>query len=54
MLTVMQTIDSIVPVMVASLKEKHGTGMDLYRAAREFLRVFTTAANHVPRHRRVK
>ncbi|KAI0628514.1 hypothetical protein C8Q77DRAFT_1244640, partial [Trametes polyzona] len=44
---------SIVPVMVASLKEKHGTGMDLYRAAREFLRVFTSAANHVPRHRRV-
>ncbi|KAJ8482003.1 hypothetical protein ONZ51_g5640 [Trametes cubensis] len=50
---VQKTIDSIVPVMVASLKEKHGTGMDLYRAAREFLRVFTTAANHIPRHRRV-
>ncbi|KAI0369251.1 hypothetical protein BV20DRAFT_968110 [Pilatotrama ljubarskyi] len=50
---VQKTIDSIVPVMVASLKEKHGTGLDLYRAAREFLRVFTGAANHVPRHRRV-
>ncbi|KAH9893998.1 hypothetical protein C8Q73DRAFT_694035 [Cubamyces lactineus] len=50
---VQKTIDSIVPVMVASLKEKNGTGMDLYRAAREFLRVFTTAANHIPRHRRV-
>ncbi|KAI0651200.1 hypothetical protein C8Q79DRAFT_1004507 [Trametes meyenii] len=50
---VQKTIDSIVPVMVASLKEKHGSGMDLYRAARDFLRVFTTAANHVPRHRRV-
>ncbi|KAI0632952.1 hypothetical protein C8Q77DRAFT_1120632 [Trametes polyzona] len=50
---VQKTVDSIVPVMVASLKEKHGTGMDLYRAAREFLRVFTSAANHVPRHRRV-
>lgn len=53
-LTLRQTVDSIVPVMVASLKEKHGTGMDLYRAAREFLRVFTSAANHIPRHRRVK
>ncbi|KAI0670242.1 hypothetical protein C8Q78DRAFT_1138718 [Trametes maxima] len=50
---VQKTIDSIVPVMVASLKEKHSSGMDLYRAARDFLRVFTTAANHVPRHRRV-
>ncbi|KAI0776755.1 hypothetical protein BD413DRAFT_469201 [Trametes elegans] len=50
---VQRTIDSIVPVMVASLKDKHGTGMDLYRAAREFLRVFTSAANHIPRHRRV-
>ncbi|KAI0830231.1 hypothetical protein BC628DRAFT_1357002 [Trametes gibbosa] len=50
---VQKTVDSIVPVMVSSLKEKHGSGMDLYRAAREFLRVFTSAANHVPRHRRV-
>ncbi|KAI9060150.1 hypothetical protein FKP32DRAFT_1760434 [Trametes sanguinea] len=50
---VQKTIDSIVPVMVASLKGKHGNGMDLYRAAREFLRVFTGAANHIPRHRRV-
>ena len=48
-----QTIDSIVPVMVASLKEHHGSGMTLYHASREFLRVFTNAANHVPRHRRV-
>ncbi|KAI8990419.1 armadillo-type protein [Trametes punicea] len=50
---VQKTIDSIVPVMVASLKGEHGTGMHLYLAARDFLRLFTTAANHVPRHRRV-
>ncbi|CDO68790.1 hypothetical protein BN946_scf184989.g56 [Trametes cinnabarina] len=50
---VQKTIDSIVPVMVDSLKGKHGNGMGLYRAAREFLRVFTGAANHIPRHRRV-
>lgn len=39
--------------MVSSLKEKHGSGTDLYNASREFLRLFTNAANHVPRHRRV-
>ncbi|PIL25975.1 hypothetical protein GSI_11729 [Ganoderma sinense ZZ0214-1] len=50
---VQKTIDSIVPVMVASLKAQHGSGMDLYHASKEFLRVFTNAANHVPRHRRV-
>ncbi|KAI0742763.1 hypothetical protein C8Q80DRAFT_1221194 [Daedaleopsis nitida] len=50
---VQKTIDNIVPVMVASLKEGHGSGVDLYDAAREFLRVFTNAATHVPRHRRV-
>ncbi|KAI1789700.1 hypothetical protein LXA43DRAFT_1019967 [Ganoderma leucocontextum] len=50
---VQKTIDSIVPVMVSSLKEQHGSGMNLYHASKEFLRVFTNAANHVPRHRRV-
>ncbi|TFK83295.1 hypothetical protein K466DRAFT_498737 [Polyporus arcularius HHB13444] len=50
---VQKTIDSIVPAMVASLKEAHGSGTDLHHASREFLRVFTNAAKHVPRHRRV-
>ncbi len=40
--------------MVSSLKEAHGSGMTLYDASREFLRVFVNAANHIPRHRRVK
>ncbi|KAL0575096.1 snoRNA-binding rRNA-processing protein utp10 [Marasmius crinis-equi] len=46
------TIDSIVPVMVSSLKKDHDTHLDLYIASRDFLRVFTDAANHIPRHRR--
>ncbi|KAJ7452113.1 hypothetical protein B0H11DRAFT_1742292 [Mycena galericulata] len=46
------TVDSIVPVMVSSLKSAHSTPLDLYIASRDFLRVFTDAANHIPRHRR--
>ncbi|KAJ3917389.1 hypothetical protein F5877DRAFT_44742 [Lentinula edodes] len=50
---VQKTVDSIVPVMVSSLKESHPSGgLDLYIGARDFLRVFTDAANHIPRHRR--
>ncbi|KAJ3965955.1 hypothetical protein EV361DRAFT_608730 [Lentinula raphanica] len=50
---VQKTVDSIVPVMVSSLKRSHPSGgLDLHIAAREFLRVFTDAANHIPRHRR--
>ncbi|KAE9407069.1 hypothetical protein BT96DRAFT_987019 [Gymnopus androsaceus JB14] len=50
---VQKTVDSIVPVMVSSLKKSHPSGgLDLYIGAREFLRVFTDAANHIPRHRR--
>ncbi|KAI6022898.1 hypothetical protein BKA83DRAFT_89928, partial [Pisolithus microcarpus] len=49
---IQSTINSIVPVMVSSLKEKYSVGLELYLGAREFLRIFTDAANHVPRHRR--
>ncbi|KAF9553866.1 hypothetical protein CPC08DRAFT_672807 [Agrocybe pediades] len=49
---VQQTIDGIVPVMVSSLKEAHSNSLDLYLASKEFLRVFSDAANHIPRHRR--
>ncbi|KIK65016.1 hypothetical protein GYMLUDRAFT_39424 [Collybiopsis luxurians FD-317 M1] len=50
---VQKTVDSIVPVMVSSLKQSHPLGgLDLYIGARDFLRVFTDAANHIPRHRR--
>ena len=40
--------------MVSSLKEKYASGMNLLYASRDFVRVFTNAANHVPRHRRIK
>ncbi|KAJ7740997.1 hypothetical protein B0H14DRAFT_3515417 [Mycena olivaceomarginata] len=49
---VQKTIDSIVPVMVSSLKSAHSARLDLYLASRDFLRVFTDASNHIPRHRR--
>ncbi|KAJ7042839.1 hypothetical protein C8F04DRAFT_1251651 [Mycena alexandri] len=49
---VQKTIDSIVPVMVSSLKRAHSARLDLYIASRDFLRVFTDASNHIPRHRR--
>ncbi|KAG6866337.1 hypothetical protein C0991_005804 [Blastosporella zonata] len=49
---VQQTVDSIVPVMVASLKRSYTQPLDLYIGSKDFLRVFTDAANHIPRHRR--
>ncbi|KAG6836982.1 hypothetical protein H0H93_016935 [Arthromyces matolae] len=49
---VQQTVDSIVPVMVASLKRSHSQQLDLYIGSKDFLKVFTDAANHIPRHRR--
>lgn len=38
--------------MVASLKKGSPQPLDLYISAREFLRVFTDAVAHIPRHRR--
>ncbi|KAH7908681.1 hypothetical protein BJ138DRAFT_1128268 [Hygrophoropsis aurantiaca] len=49
---VQKTIENIVPVMVSSLRDKHANGLGLYVAARDFLRIFTDASNHIPRHRR--
>ena len=40
--------------MTSSLKLAYDQQIDLYIASREFLRVFTDAANHIPRHRRNK
>ncbi|KAF8154101.1 hypothetical protein B0H34DRAFT_800000 [Crassisporium funariophilum] len=51
---VQQTIDGIVPVMVSSLKQTYSQPIDLYLGSKEFLHVFTDAANHIPRHRRNK
>ncbi|KAH9054895.1 hypothetical protein EDB87DRAFT_1644309 [Lactarius vividus] len=51
---VQKTVDSIIPLIVSSLKEKHSTREGLLVASKEFLRVFTDATNHVPRHRRTQ
>jgi hypothetical protein len=40
--------------MVSSLKEKNDSRESLLLASKEFLRVFTDATNHVPRHRRTQ
>jgi U3 small nucleolar RNA-associated protein 10 len=40
--------------MVSSLKEKSDSRESLLMASKEFLRVFTDATNHVPRHRRTQ
>lgn len=40
--------------MTSSLKLAYDQQIDLYIASKEFLRVFTNAANHIPRHRRNK
>ena len=51
---VQKTIDGIVPVMVSSLKKSTSSAMDLATSAKDFLHIFTDAANHIPRHRRTK
>lgn len=49
---VQKTIGSIVPVMISSLRKSHPERFELHVASRAFLRIFTDAANHIPRHRR--
>ncbi|KDQ16943.1 hypothetical protein BOTBODRAFT_144298 [Botryobasidium botryosum FD-172 SS1] len=51
---VQKTVDSIVPVIVASFKEAHKSLHDLHIQSRDFLRIFTDASAHVPKHRRNK
>jgi U3 small nucleolar RNA-associated protein 10 len=51
---IQKTVDSVVPVMVSSLTKMHQEHLDLLIGARNFVRVFTDAANHVPRHRRTQ
>ncbi|KIY47627.1 hypothetical protein FISHEDRAFT_74431 [Fistulina hepatica ATCC 64428] len=51
---VQKTVDNIVPIMAASLKDMHTDSLTMYIAARDFLRIFTDAAHHIPRHRRTK
>lgn len=49
-----KTIESIVPVMVTSLKTTYTSALDLYVGSRDFLCIFTDASNHIPRHRRTQ
>lgn len=42
----------MVPVMVTSLKDRHEQRIDLLVAAKDLLRVFTDASQHIPKHRR--
>ncbi|KAM0756059.1 hypothetical protein T439DRAFT_308506 [Meredithblackwellia eburnea MCA 4105] len=49
-----QTLESIVPSLVKSLKKSARSREALLKELRELLTVFTAAAAHVPRHRRLK
>lgn len=49
---IQKTTESIVPVAVASLKEKYNDPLDLFIGSRDLLRTFTDASPHIPRHRR--
>ncbi|KAH8833345.1 armadillo-type protein [Flagelloscypha sp. PMI_526] len=49
---VQKTIESIVPVMISSLRQSTTDRISLYLGARDLLRVFVDAYNHIPRHRR--
>jgi len=40
--------------MVSSLKEENDSREGLLMASKDFLRLFTDATNHVPRHRRTQ
>ncbi|KAG9005674.1 snoRNA-binding rRNA-processing protein utp10 [Tulasnella sp. JGI-2019a] len=49
---VQKAVECIVPIMSQSLKETHHGGLELLIGSRDFLRIFTDASTHVPRHRR--
>ncbi|KAG8978867.1 snoRNA-binding rRNA-processing protein utp10, partial [Tulasnella sp. 427] len=49
---VQKTIEGIVPVMVKSLKKQYDNRLELLVGSRDFLRIFSDAAVHIPRHRR--
>lgn len=49
-----QTLESIVPALVSSMKSTSSDRFSLVSDLKKLLRVFTDAATHVPRHRRIK
>ncbi|KAL1412540.1 snoRNA-binding rRNA-processing protein utp10 [Vanrija albida] len=46
-----KTVERIVPVMAASLKDKADSKLDLYTESRTFLAIFTDMAARLPKHR---
>jgi U3 small nucleolar RNA-associated protein 10 len=46
-----KTVERIVPVMTASLKDKAATKHELYTQSLAFLSIFTDMANRLPKHR---
>ncbi|TXT12979.1 hypothetical protein VHUM_01380 [Vanrija humicola] len=46
-----KTVERIVPVMAASLKDKAESKLDLYTESRTFLSIFTDMAARLPKHR---
>jgi U3 small nucleolar RNA-associated protein 10 len=46
-----KTVECIVPVMAASLKDKVATELELYTEAKTFLSIFTDMASRLPKHR---
>lgn len=46
-----KTVERIVPVMAASLKDKATSRLDLYTQSHAFLSIFTDMAGRLPRHR---
>lgn len=46
-----KTVERIVPVMTASLKDKTSTKHELYTQSLTFLSIFTDMANRLPKHR---
>ncbi|SCV73190.1 BQ2448_7115 [Microbotryum intermedium] len=49
-----QTLESIIPALVKSTKRKSGNREALVANLKDLLQVFADAAEHMPRHRRIK
>lgn len=51
---VSETIDSIIPLMVSSLRDRPISHEDLLMASKDLVPVLTDTTNHVQRHGRVQ
>jgi hypothetical protein len=48
------SIESVLSLMISSLKEMHPSHEALLLASKDFLRIFTDAIDHVPHHHRTR